>query len=149
MEKSLVVKNEIKIKAPASRVWEVLTDSSFTRQYMFGCEIISDWKVGSPFLWKGIFDGKELVAVKGTLSAIQEGQFLSYTTIDPNSSIEDRPENYTTVTYQLRTVDNVTDLEVTQGDFATVAEGEKRYKEVSENGGWQPILERIKELAEA
>src|SRR5215469_13260190 len=47
----------IHIDAPASRVWQVLTDSAYTKRYMFGCEIASDWSIGGPFDWKGAADG--------------------------------------------------------------------------------------------
>jgi len=40
-------------------------------------------------------------------------------------------------------------LTVTQFGFETAADGEKRYKDVHNNGdGWNPILMQIKELAE-
>ena len=73
-----------------------------------------------------------------------------YTTFDPNNkTIEDIPENYLIVTYRLSEEGGVTRLEVAQGDFATVAEGEKRYQEVYNNGqGWMPVLERIRALVE-
>lgn len=101
MSNSLFVKNTITINAPASRVWNVLTKPEETKKYMFGCETVSDWEQGSPLLWKGNFDGKELVAVKGTIVNIEPGKFLEYTTIDPNSGMEDKPKNYLHVTYDL------------------------------------------------
>jgi uncharacterized protein YndB with AHSA1/START domain len=149
MSHSLIVKNSITIHAPASKVWEALVNPALTKKYMFGCEIISDFKVGSPFLWKGVFEGKELIAVKGNVVDIDEGRYLAFTTFDPNSTIEDIPENYTTVTYNLTPEKSGTTLAVTQGDFATVAEGERRFAEVNNGGeGWNPILVEIKKLVE-
>ncbi len=145
----LFVKNNITINAPADKVWKALVDLLLTKKYMFGCEIISDFKVGSPFLWRGVFDGKEIIAVKGNVVDIEKGKQLAFTAFDPNSTIEDIPENYTTITYQLSAEKNGTKLSVMQGDFATVAEGEKRYAEVYNNGdGWNPILVQIKDLVE-
>jgi len=37
------------IETTPERLWEALTSSEFTRQYWFGAEVRSDWKVGSPF----------------------------------------------------------------------------------------------------
>ena len=149
MEK-MIVTNSISIDAPAARVWEMLTDPRQTPKYMFGCETVSDWKVGSSLLWKMNYEGKELVAVKGSIVAIEPERFLAYTTIDPNSALADIPENYLTVTYELTTIDGQTVLTVTQGDFATVADSEKRYAETYNNGeGWNPILVEIKRLVEA
>lgn len=151
MSVSLVLKSTITIQAPAAKVWDTLVNPEQTRKYMFGCEALSDWKVGSPLLWKGTFDGKELVAVKGEVVKIEPERTLAYTTIDPNSTtVEDIPENYLTVTYELTPQNESTVLTVTQGDFATVADGQKRYDEVYDGGqGWDPILAEIKKVAEA
>jgi uncharacterized protein YndB with AHSA1/START domain len=147
---SLFIKNNITIDAPASKVWNALVNPEQTKKYMFGCEAISEWRVGSPLLWKGQYEGKEMVFVKGSVADIQPERFLAYTVIDPNSSIEDIPENYLTVTYELKSQNGKTDLMVTQGDYSTVADGERRFKESSNNGeGWNPILVEIKKLVES
>ncbi|RAV99005.1 SRPBCC domain-containing protein [Pseudochryseolinea flava] len=149
MSHSLIVKNTIRINAPTSRVWEVLTKPEETKKYMFGCEALSDWKIGSPLIWKGVFDGKELVAVTGKVVEIDPQNFLAYTTFDPNMGWEDVPENYTTVTYSLVPENGGTLFTVTQGDFANIIDGERRYKDVYNNGdGWNPILVEIKKVAE-
>jgi uncharacterized protein YndB with AHSA1/START domain len=95
------------------------------------------------------YEGKDLIAVKGHITEIDPGKFLAYTTIDPNSTIEDIPENYLTVTYELTPQKEQTMLTVTQGDYAKVADGEKRHKEAFNDGeGWNPILVEIKKLVE-
>lgn len=116
---------------------------------MFGCETVSDWNVGSPLLWKGNYEGKEMVFVKGEIVEIEPEKLLTYTTIDPNSTIDDISENYLQVTYLLSTDNERTILTVTQGDYNMVADGEKRYQEAFNNGiGWNPILNEIKKLVE-
>jgi len=149
MSQPLIVKSEIKIQAPASKVWDALVNPEQTKKYMFGCETVSDWKKGSPLLWKGVFDGIELVAVKGDIVEIIPGKHLAYTTIDPNSGIEDIPENYLTVTYEVEEKNNETLLTVTQGDYSKVGDGDKRYEETVAGGGWMPILVEIKKLSES
>jgi uncharacterized protein YndB with AHSA1/START domain len=149
MKQPLIVKNSVIIQAPVNKVWDALINPEQTKKYMFGCETVSDWKTGSPLLWKGNFDGKEMIVVKGNIVDIQPGKLLIYTTIDPNGTVEDKPENYLTVTYTLTQVNDQTTLTVTQGDFSTVAESEKRYQEVYNGGqGWNPILIEIKKLVE-
>ena len=107
MSKSLFIKNKIEINAPAKKVWNALVNPEQTKKYMFGCETVSDWKPGSPLLWRGNYEGVEIVFVKGIIEDIQPGELLTYTTIDPNNSaIEDIPENYLTVTYALETKDD-------------------------------------------
>ena len=148
MSQPLIVKSEIKIKAPATTVWDALVNPEQTKKYMFGCETVSDWKKGSSLLWKGVFDGVELVAVKGDIVEIIPGKHLAYTTIDPNSGIEDIPENYLTVTYDVKEKNNETLLTVTQGDYSKVGDGDKRYEETVAGGGWMPILVEIKKMVE-
>ena len=149
MAKPLIVKNTIVVNAPAADVWDALTNPEKTKKYMFGCETVSDWKKGGSLLWKGKHEGKELIFVKGEIVDIQPQKFLAYTTIDPNSKIDDKPENYLTVTYSLSADRGKTTLIVTQGDYSQVAEGKRRYQEAYNNGeGWHPILVQIKNLVE-
>jgi uncharacterized protein YndB with AHSA1/START domain len=150
MAKPLFVKNTIVINAPASQVWDALVNPQQTKKYMFGCETVSDWKVGSPLLWKGTHEGKEMVFVKGEIVDIKPEKLLVYTTIDPHSAIDDTTENYLTVTYALTGDKSKTTLVVTQGDYNQVAEGKRRYQEAYNNGeGWHPILVQIKSLVES
>ena len=149
MSNPLIVKNTITINATTAKVWDTLTKPEETKKYMFGCETVSDWEQGSPLLWKGNFNGQEMVAVKGIIVNIEPGKLLEYTTIDPNSGIADVPENYLTVTYELTPQNGETILTVTQGDYSKVGDGEKRYDEAVSSGGWGPILVEIKKVAEA
>ena len=142
MKKELTVRKIVRLNAEVSRVWDALTNPALTKKYMFDCEIVSDFKVGSPFIWKGSSDGK--VYVKGNVVNVIQGKLLQFTTIDPK--LEDVPSNYTTVTYQLSREHDQTVLSVTQGDFAGVADGEKRYNETV--GGWDFALKGLKELLE-
>lgn len=150
MPNELIVSNVIDIYAPPATVWDALVTPAQTKKYMFGCEAISDWKIGSSLLWKGEHQGNEMIFVKGTVVAIVPGKHLAYTTIDPNNpKVADVPENYLTVTYTLELIAGGTQLTVTQGDYAKVGEGEARYRETVDGGGWQPILEQIKKLVES
>src|ERR1700742_720159 len=149
MSQTLIVTSTITIQAPATKVWDALTNPEMTKKYMFGCEALSDWKVGSPLLWKGNFNGVEVVAVKGIILEIEPGKFLAYTAIDPNNpAIPDLPENYLTVTCQLTEQSGQTLLTVSQGDYSKVADGENRYQHTVSGGGWDPILVQIKALVE-
>jgi len=150
MKEPLLITNKISIKASPNNVWNVLVNPEETKKYMFGCETVSDWKEGSSLEWKMLWEGKEMIAVKGNILKIIPGKHLSYTTIDPNNPlIPDVPENYLTVTYDLKEEENGTELIVTQGDYNKVADGDSRYQEASNNGeGWNPILMQIKIISE-
>ena len=145
MAKELVVKRSLNIKAPARRVWEILTDPGHTQKYMFGCEVVSDWKIGSALLWKGASDG--VIYVKGNLLRLEKEKLFEFTVFDPNSGIEDVPSNYSTVTIELTPGNGGTLLSVTQGDFAGMADGKNRF--MSAEAGWDVVLPKIQEMAES
>ena len=144
MKNEVMLRNSIRLRAGIQSVWTALTDPAMTRHYMYGCEALSDWKVGSSLVWKGAMDGK--VYVKGNIVEIQRDKLLSYTVIDPNSGIEDIPSNYLTVTLELSEEGRDTILSVTTGDFSVVADGETRYKHSL--GGWEYVLKGLKDLVE-
>ena len=144
------VENTIAINAPIAKVWDALVNPEMTKRYMFGCQTVSDWAVGSPLLWKGEYEGKEIIFVKGIILEIAPMEQLKYTVIDPNAQMEDIPENYLNVTYRLSEENGQVRLDVTQDGFEDAADGEKRYQDVYNNGeGWNPILAKIKDLVEA
>jgi uncharacterized protein YndB with AHSA1/START domain len=149
MNSPLFVQSNIEIHAPAATVWDMLTNPAQTKKYMFGCEALSDWKVGSPLVWKGKFDGIEMIPVKGNILEIRPPHRLVYTVFGTDSKVEDIPDNYLTVTCDLLESGGKTSLAVTQGDYSKVADGEKRYEDTAKGGGWDTILVEIKKLAEA
>lgn len=150
MSTELNIVNSIDIFAAAPTVWDALTNPEITKAYMFGCETVSEWEIGSELLWKGQYQGMDMIFVKGKILKLVPNQLLVYTVFDPNSTIPDIPENYLNVTYQLHQKNGHTTLTVTQGDYSKVAEGERRYQESWNDGqGWNPILEEIKNICEA
>ena len=147
MEK-LFVEKSIKINTPASSVWDVLTKPEFTDQwapeFSGGAEfhIESDWKLGSPVLWKGQ-DGSMIV--QGNVTALEPNKFLRFTVFDvrgekPPVTEEDG------ITYELTEQNGKTMLRLSQGDFSVMAEGEKYHRLSAEV--WDRVLPKVKELAE-
>ena len=45
MEDHLFIHKEIILNAPVPSVWEALTRSEYTRQYMYECDAISEWQL--------------------------------------------------------------------------------------------------------
>lgn len=139
-DKELVFEDSIEIKAPPEKVWEVLTKPEYTKQYMFGCNAESDWRVGSPLVWRGAQDGK--VYVEGKIVAIEPGKRLSFTTMTPGND----SASASTVTEELVRSDGGTRLRITDGDFSKLPDGEKRYERTTE--GWSTTLPLLKKTAE-
>ncbi len=113
-------------------------------QFSGGAEfhIESDWKLGSPVLWKGQ-DGS--VIVQGNVTALEPNKFLRFTVFDvrgekPPVTEEDG------ITYELTEQNGKTMLRLSQGDFSVMAEGEKYHRLSAEV--WDRVLPKVKELAE-
>lgn len=143
---TLFTHDQIRIQAPPTAVWDALTNPTLTPAYMFGCEVLSEWKVGSTILWKGKEDG--VLYVKGRIVTLEPEKKLAFTVFDPNASYEDIPANYLTATYTLEAAQGTTLLTVTQGDYAAVEDGAHRYRDTLAQGGWSSVLESIKNLLE-
>ena len=91
---------EVEIDASRARVWAALTDPEQIEQYMFGSRVETDWKLGSPIVWKGEYEGKHYED-RGEIVEIEPERRLKMTHFSPLSGQEDRPENYHTLLYEL------------------------------------------------
>ncbi len=114
MEKIIKRQNVLDVKPDI--LWDTLTNPNKTKLFMFNCEAHSDWKVGSEIKWKGNFNGYE-TGEKGIILELIENEHLKYSSIDPNFGIEDIPENYLHITYDLKEVDGKTELTTTIENF--------------------------------
>ncbi len=134
------VEKLVELRADARTIWRALTDPELTRKYFFACEACSDWKVGSDLLYKTKHEGEEIVAVHGVIKAIEPERFLQHTCIAAGT--EGQPGAETTVTYTLTPRGEVTELAVSQGEFAEDGEQDQH----SDN--WNLVLSGLKELVE-
>src|SRR3954452_6367775 len=96
----IIARYSIIIDAPVEQVWGALVNPAAIKQYMFGTNVTSDWKKGSPIVWQGEWQGKAYKD-KGVIRQIEPGRALQYTHFSPLSGLPDKPENYHTVTIQL------------------------------------------------
>ncbi len=143
----MMIAKEVQFNVSKEKVWELLTNPALTKEYMYGCEVISEWQVGKPIFWKGqTEDGKEIIYVKGKILEYIEGQKVTFTMFDPNLKLDDIPENYLNLTYELKGDNNTTTFRLTQGNFASVANGKKRYDESLK--GWEMVIPIMKQIVE-
>ncbi len=142
MDKTLIAKATITINAPASKVWEALTKPDLIKQYLFGTQVITDWKIGSPILYKGTWQGKAYED-KGKVLQIEPGKLLVSTFWSSLSGLPDIPENYKTVRYDLSKDGNQTRLTITQDNNASPEEADHSGQ------NWKMVLEGIKKLMES
>ncbi len=142
MKPNFVAEASTTIQAPASQVWEALTDPQLIKQYFFGSDIVTDWKVGSPILYRGEWQGRRYED-KGKIVAVEPEKRLVTTHWSPLAGVPDVPENYHTVTYLLSERDGGTDVTILQDNKAT--EDEKMHSEQN----WQMVLAGLKSLVES
>ena len=142
MTDELTVTKSIEINVDISKVWEAITHSEWTRKFMFGCDVVSDWKPGSSIEFIVKLPEKDVVQVKGNILKIEPKKLLQYSIFGPNAGLKDIPSNYTTVTYKLTPQGETTLVSVSQGDFSTVEEGKKRYEHTQ--NGWEMTLKKLK-----
>src|SRR5258708_37532977 len=109
----LILSISVTIHAPKSKVWSALTDPEQIKKYLFGTDTVTDWKVGSPITFSGMWEGKEYKD-KGTILQIEKEKILKYSYWSSFSGKEDKPENYANVTYRLENHNQNTIFHFTQ-----------------------------------
>ena len=129
------------INAPASKVWDALTNPSLIKQYLFGTEVTSDWKVGSPITYRGEWEGKSYED-KGKILQIEPEKLLVSTFWSSLAGLPDVPENYKTVHYELSPEDGGTKLTITQDNNANQEEADHSAQ------NWNTVLDGMKKLLE-
>jgi uncharacterized protein YndB with AHSA1/START domain len=130
------------IQAPVSKVWEALTDPALIKKYFFDTNTYTDWKPGNPIVFKGEWQGKQYED-KGTVLDVQQDKLLRYSHWSPLSGIEDKPENYLIVSYELEEEENGTGLTIRQENIAD----EKTKTHSAEN--WRKVMTGLKKLVES
>ncbi|NLR61475.1 hypothetical protein HGH93_25465 [Chitinophaga polysaccharea] len=140
MDKQLQLSESIHINAPASRVWEAITNKALIKEYFFGTDVDSNWQTGSPVTWSGEWDGKRYEE-KGVVLEVEKEKKLSYSYLSTGK--EDIPGNYAVIVYELAANGhNDTRFTVSQANF----ENQETCDHSREN--WKNILAGLKSVAE-
>ena len=132
----------VDIAATPQRVWAALTDPDEIEKYMFGSRVETDWKPGSPIVWKGEYEGRQYKD-KGEVVEAEAGRRLVMTHFSPLSGRSDEPGNYHTVTYELRGTGSSTHVELSQDNNGSREEAEHSA------ANWQLMLDGLKHHIEA
>ena len=142
MTHQLTATATIRITADKGEVWDTLTNPEKIKKYLFGTQAISDWKKGSTLKFTGEWEGKTYED-KGTILDTEPGKLFRYTYWSSMGKLEDKPENYATVTYELVRAGAETILNIKQDNIAN-----EEAREHSEKN-WLYILSEIKRLTES
>ena len=129
------------IHASVEKVWDALTNPVLIKQYFFGTEAVSNWKVGSSIIFRGTWEGKPYED-KGTILSLEKGKFLKYNYWSSFSGTPDIAENYANITYLLTQKKDNTELLIMQDNCKTV---EARDHSVQ---NWGTVLDNMAKLLE-
>lgn len=142
MPASTVIQKSVVIAAPKARVWAVLTTPRYVVRWMADAEIEieSGWVTGSPFIVRGRLNGK--YEYRGNIQEMVAEKVFRYTSWSRIMRLEDRPENYASIEFTLRTKGNRTELTVCHNNLISEAAPEHA------NFYWNGTLGKIRRLAE-
>ena len=141
MERGFVAKASTVISAPVAEVWNALVDSEMIRQYMFGVNVIADWREGGPIVWKGEWQGKAYEDW-GVILKMEPGRVIQYSHFNPLSGLPNVPEYNHVVTVELSGNDSLTIISLSQDNNPT------EQARVHSQKNWELMLESMKKLLE-
>lgn len=101
--------------ASREAVWDALTLAELVRRWEYGSALETNWDEGSPIRYVAHFQGR-VFEQWGTVRRVERPSYVEYSLFAPREDLEDRPENYFTMTYELAERDGGTELTITHAD---------------------------------
>ena len=141
MSENLVAEASVSVNASRAAVWDALVSSEANKQFMFGADVVSDWREGSPISWKGDWKGRKYED-KGKILQAKRERLLQYTHYSPLSGEPDVAANYHTITIELSDTGGGTRIELRQDGNKT----EEARAESQKN--WEMMLQGVKKYVE-
>jgi uncharacterized protein YndB with AHSA1/START domain len=128
--------------ASAPGIWTALTTPAALKQFFFGADVVTNWKVGSPIRMKGEFNGKAYED-KGDIVAFDPPRHLSFSHWSAMSGQADSPSNYHLVTFDLVPEGAATKVTLSQANLmggATASDIEQR---TDYEKNWASVLDGL------
>ena len=140
MENSISI--SANIPATPEVVWRVLTSPEHLAQIFKGQQCGCEWTVGAKVRFLENRGGKEKVVEKGEVIRVSANKLLEYSSFPTQMGLEDTPENYIVVCYELLdNYDGSTHLAITQKGYKYVEGGMDRY--ISAQKNWKKHLPKL------
>jgi uncharacterized protein YndB with AHSA1/START domain len=140
MNKTLSTTLKAQLPINAKLLWQVLTQSTYTKEYMFNCSVKSTWIEGASITWQGEYQGYKAFQ-KGEVITISPNKKIKYSTFDPNFGLADEANNYIHVTYLIKERRDGTSLTIINDTFDG---NEERMQHVIQ--GWEMVIEQMKKV---
>ncbi len=134
--------SKLTINASRKKVWDAITKPEFVKQWQFGADLKTNWKVGDKILFRTKWE-EQIFKQWGTVLEFYPNEKLKYSLFAPRPDLEDKPENYFEMEYILTEKENSTELKIKQEDNRPGAKQEK------EQGEENAILRSLKALIES
>lgn len=136
--------SQVVVTAPSQKVWDLLTRPEWVKLWQYGSLLSTTWEPGTPIHFRSEWQG-QVFEQWGTVIEFHPPHSLKYSLFAPRPGLEDRPENYFFMTYQLQETEKSTVLTFLQDDPRPGAQETNSSTEAEEN----PVLQALKKLAEA
>jgi uncharacterized protein YndB with AHSA1/START domain len=130
---------EIYIRATPERIWQALTDSELVKRYYFGSVIESDFKPGSPLVYRQADGGR--IDIEGEVIEADPPRRLVHTFTGRWDAEVNDPQ--TRVAWEITPMGESCRLSVTHDGFT-----EENATFAQTKGGWPIILSGLKTLVE-
>lgn len=131
---------KVSFNAPKEKVWQALTQPEIVKQYFFGTHLVTDWVPGHEIRFEGEWEGKPY-ADKGIVQEYEANHHLSYTYLSNWANMEDKPENYLYISYEVEDTNDGCLLTITQSNY------DEERMEHSE-GNWSSLMDAMRKLVE-
>ena len=140
MQTHFKIQYKTTVNAPLEKVWDALINPEIVKQYFFGTELITNWKVGDDIVFQGEWEGQKYKD-PGKVLEYKHNEKLAYSYLSNWSGKEDKPENYLWVCYEVKPTENGTELIISQTNY-----DEERAKH--SEGNWEALIDGMKKIIE-
>ena len=105
----------VNILAPARKVWSALTVPDLVKQWQYGADLLTTWEPGTPIVFRNEWNG-QVFEQKGTVLEFTPVSRVKYSLFFPRPDLQDIPEHYFFMTYELTESGGATSLLFRQED---------------------------------
>ncbi len=142
MDTNIKADISVTISVEKKAVWDALTNPEKVKIWFFGTNMSTTWEQGAPIKFSGEWQGKKYED-KGTVLAYKHEEMLQYTYWSSMSGMEDKPENYVTITYRIGGDNGNVTVTVSQENIPDL----KTRDHSIEN--WKKVLQELKKMLES